>query len=887
MQTLSDIRQLFLNYYQKHHHEVVESGSLIPRHDPSLMFTAAGMVPFKNVFTGAEKRPYSRATSSQKCLRAGGKHNDLENVGYTARHHTFFEMLGNFSFGNYFKEEAIVYAWTFLTKELQIPPQRLWITVYKDDDDSALLWKKLTGFSDDRIIRKGSKDNFWSMGDTGPCGPCTEIFYDHGDTVPGGPPGSDDEDGDRFVEVWNLVFMQFDQQKHKDGTWSRQPLPSPSVDGGMGIERLSAVLQGVHDNYQIDLFQSLIQTTEDLFHTACHRQNKASFRVIADHMRAISFLLAEGLMPSNEGRGYVLRRIMRRAMRHCHILGVQEPLLCQLVSPLVSLMGDHFAELGKAQGFIEEQVRIEEVRFQRTLTRGLEILEEETAGMKAGDKLSGSVAFRLYDTFGFPLDLTQDALKSKNIAVDDQGFATAMEQQKTAARASWSGSGEDKIPEVFYTAHDVCPPTEFLGYDTDISVSEILFLVAGQERVHTLDPGQKGYAILDKTPFYAESGGQVGDTGVFQKNSEMTAQVLRTLKGPHKLFLHEVVAGKDGLKVGQRITGIVHSFERTKLRANHSATHLLHAALRQHFGQNVVQKGSLVSPQRLRFDFSFSRPLSLKEIHTIERTIQAEIRRNTEVTTEVLSPQEAEEKGAIGLFGEKYEDKVRVVSMGADKTDTPLVFSKELCGGTHVKRTGDIGSFTVISESGVAAGIRRLEALTGDEAQAHIHQQQKTLMNIAKALRSPPEDLENRIQKLIDDRKGLEKQVSTLKMAKSTGSDPGHSLKKVGQINFLFQTLQDVPPKDLKGRVDQLKSQMKSGVILLISQKGPRLTVVIGVTKDLTHKVSAVDVIKRATGILGGKGGGGRPDLAQGGGSDPSQISKVESDITSYLENEV
>lgn len=887
MRSLSDIRSTFTQFFKDQGHEHVASSPLVPRNDPTLLFATAGMVQFKDVFTGAEKKPYTRATSVQKCMRAGGKHNDLENVGYTARHHTFFEMLGNFSFGDYFKEEAISYAWDLVTNHFQLPKDRLLVTVYSEDEEAAKLWKKIAGFSENRIIRIASADNFWSAGDTGPCGPCTEMFYDHGDDVHGGPPGSPDEEGDRFVEIWNLVFMQFDQLP--DGR--RVNLPKPSVDTGMGLERMAAALQGVHNNYDIDLFQTLIQASIDLtgVSEAAHRQ---SHNVIADHLRACSFLLAEGVLPSNEGRGYVLRRIMRRAMRHAHILGAKDPLMWRLVPTLINVMGTTYPELIRGESLIVENLRLEEEKFRQTLERGLRLLNEATARLKPKEPLPGEVAFKLYDTFGFPLDLTQDVLKSAHRTVDLEGFESAMAAQKAAARAAWVGSGEAKNEQIWYDLHEEFGATEFLGYDALEAEGIVQVILRDGQRMAEAIHGQEIVLLTNQTPFYAESGGQMGDQGRLVTSSGAEMIITDTIKQARSLHIHIGKVINGVIVPGDVVKLIVDATRRTLLRANHSATHLLHAALRQILGSHVTQKGSLVAPDRLRFDFTHTRPLSREEIVDVERLVNHHIIMNHEVHTHLMNTEQAISHGAMALFGERYGDEVRVLSMGITP-DAEKPFSVELCGGTHVSRTGDIGFFKIIGETGIAAGVRRLEALTGLAALEYVSGLELTLAEVSTLTKSTPTELPGRIDTLISERKSLERQVTDMRRQlafQGTNSegrvkDQGEDLRQVGHYSLNVRHLTDIPAKDLKPLIDDLKTQIKSGIIVVTSILEGKVSLVVGVTSDLTDKISAVDLVRIGAEALGGSGGGGRPDLAQAGGTN-TDVSAAVKAIENFLKNQ-
>jgi len=874
----NDIRAAFLDFFAKNDHEIVASSPLVPRHDPTLMFTNAGMVPFKNVFTGQETRRNPRAASSQKCVRAGGKHNDLDNVGYTARHHTFFEMLGNFSFGDYFKERAILLAWELLTKDFALDPQRLVITVYADDDEAARLWSKIAGVPESKIIRIAGSDNFWSMGDTGPCGPCSEIFYDHGPSLKGGPPGSADADGDRFVEIWNLVFMQYEQL----AGGSRVSLPRPSIDTGMGLERIAAVLQGTHDNYTIDLFRSLIAASVDLTGVPATGAHAPSHRIIADHLRASSFLIADGVLPSNEGRGYVLRRIMRRAMRHAHILGAKEPLLHRLVPALVDQMGRAYHELERGQSLIQETLKLEETRFHDTLERGLRLLDEEVKGLKRGATLPGEIAFKLYDTYGFPYDLTEDALKAKGIFIDAQGFAAAMERQRAEARKSWTGSGEAATDTLWFELKEELGATEFLGYQTEAASAEIMALVKDGARVKELKGGERGILILNQTPFYGESGGQVGDRGRLSGAKGASFKVEDTQKKLHGLFLHEGVVEKGALKLGDTVELSVDHGRRTATRAHHSATHLLHEALRQVLGSHVAQKGSLVEPGRLRFDFSHQKSMSHAEIRAVEDLVNAMILQNEPVETHLMSPEAAIAQGALALFGEKYGEEVRVVSMGVSDTSTKSghTYSIELCGGTHVRRTGDIGLLKIVSESAVASGVRRIEALTGEAARTYLAAQDERVREAAELLKVTPDEMITRLAAIIDERRKLERQLADAKrelaLGPSAGGDGASSVRDLGKVKLLARIVQGVAPKDLRGLVDDAKRQLGSGIVAIVgvSDEG-KAGLVVGVTDDLTGAYDAVELARIGAEALGGKGGGGRPDLAQAGGPDGARADQA------------
>ncbi len=886
MSSVNDIRSHFLGFFEKNGHTPVASSPLVPRNDPTLMFTNAGMVQFKDYFTGRSKAPFPRAATSQKCVRAGGKHNDLDNVGYTARHHTFFEMLGNFSFGDYFKERAIDLAWQLITKEFGLPAERLIATVYIDDDQAFDLWRKISGLPESRIIRIAGSDNFWAMGDTGPCGPCSEIFYDHGESIPGGPPGSPDEDGDRFVEVWNLVFMQYEQLPGGE----RIDLPSPSIDTGMGLERIAAVLQGVHDNYDIDLFRTLIEASVDLIGVPAEGRARASHRVIADHLRATSFLIADGVLPSNEGRGYVLRRIMRRAMRHAHLLGASEPVMYRLVPVLVAEMGRAYPELLRAESLIAETLRLEETRFRRTLARGLTLLDEATEGLDSGATLAGDVAFRLYDTYGFPLDLTQDALKARGIAVDLPGFETAMEKQKAEARASWAGSGEAQTEPIWFRLRESFGATEFLGYGTEQAEGEILALVQAGDAVPEAKAGEEIAIVLNQTPFYAESGGQVADTGTIENTTSGRVRVETVQKRADGLFVHygRVEAGK--VAVGDAVRLTVDKPRRSMVRANHSATHLLHAALRNVLGTHVAQKGSLVAPDRLRFDFSHQKPMAAEEIEAVEDLANAVVLEDAPVTTRLMDRDEAMHSGAMALFGEKYGDEVRVVSMGTMPDDpTGKTYSVELCGGTHVGRTGEIGLIALVGEGAVAAGVRRIEALTGQAARKHLAEQEKRLKAVAMALKSRPEDAAERAQVLVDERRKLERELADArkKLAMgggAAGGADGTQIVDVGGIRFFRLAVSDVGMNDLKALADEGKAKVGSGVVAIANTTSEgKGSLVVGVTGDLTNRFNAIDLVRAGAAALGGKGGGGRPDLAQAGGPDGSQADKALDAISEVL----
>ncbi|MBV9824459.1 MAG: alanine--tRNA ligase [Alphaproteobacteria bacterium] len=881
MQTTNDIRSAFLDYFAHNGHEIVPSSALVPRNDPTLLFTNAGMVQFKNVFTGIEKRPYQRATTSQKCVRAGGKHNDLENVGYTARHHTFFEMLGNFSFGDYFKDRAIELAWNLITREFGLPRDKLLVTVYSEDDEAADLWAKIAGLSDDRIIRIPTSDNFWAMGDTGPCGPCSEIFYDHGEDIPGGPPGSPDEDGDRFIEIWNLVFMQYEQLPGE-----RQPLPRPSIDTGMGLERIAAVLQGKHDNYDIDLFRTLILASAEASGVAADGQNAVSHRVIADHLRASSFLIADGVLPSKDGRGYVLRRIMRRAMRHAQILGCKEPLMWRLVPALVQQMGAAFPELLRAQPLITETLRLEEANFKQTLERGLRLLDEETAQLADGAPLPGEVAFRLYDTYGFPLDLTEDVLRGRGRKVATAGFDAAMARQKEEARRNWVGSGEAATEATWFAVRDEVGPTEFLGYETETAEAVILAILRGEDRLGEAETGAEIGIVVNQTPFYAESGGQVGDTGTIFSSTGGELAVSDTLKKAGDLHLHLGTVRHGTLRVGDAVELRVDNTRRRKLRANHSVTHLLHQALRHRLGEHVTQKGSQVAPERMRFDFSHPRPLSTEDVAAIETEVNSRIRDNGEVRTRLLTPDAAVSEGALALFGEKYGDEVRVVAMGGAEMTGERPFSVELCGGTHVRRTGDIGLFKIAGESSVASGVRRIEALTGAAAEAYLAGEEELLRQSAVALRTSTAELPTRVARLIEENRRLERELAEARRALAGGGNRAATApagKRVGDVTFDGRVVDDVPGRELKSLADDLKRRIGSGVVAVVSRAEGKAAVVVGVTADLTARFDAVELVRAAADALGGKGGGGRADMAQAGGPDGARAEAALAAIEASL----
>ena len=873
MSGVNEIRSAYLDYFKKNGHEIVASSPLVPRNDPTLMFTNAGMVQFKNVFTGVESRPYRTAATAQKCVRAGGKHNDLDNVGYTARHHTFFEMLGNFSFGDYFKERAIELAWNLITQEFGIDKNRLLVTVYHTDDEAFGLWQKIAGLSDRRIIRIPTSDNFWAMGDTGPCGPCSEIFYDHGEHIWGGPPGSADEDGDRFIEIWNLVFMQFEQITKED----RQPLPRPSIDTGMGIERVAALLQGKHDNYDIDLFRALISASVDATGVPAEGDRRASHRVIADHLRSSAFLIADGVLPSNEGRGYVLRRIMRRAMRHAQLLGARDPLMYRLLPALVAQMGRAYPELVRAEALISETLKLEETRFRKTLERGLTLLSDASADLSEGDSLNGETAFKLYDTYGFPLDLTQDALRLKGISVDTTAFNAAMEKQKAEARAHWSGSGDSATEVIWYELKEKHGATEFLGYDTEAAEGVVQAIVRDGKSTDSASAGDAVQIVTNQTPFYAESGGQMGDAGLIVTEGARIV-VSDTQKRGEGLFVHSGIVESGTVKAGDAAALTVDHSRRGRLRSNHSATHLLHEALREVLGSHVAQKGSLVSPERLRFDVSHPKPMTADELKVVEEMANEIIVQNAPVTTRLMSVDDARAEGAMALFGEKYGDEVRVVSMGkavrgakADKT-----YSLELCGGTHVSQTGDIGLIRILSDSAVGSGVRRLEALTGQAARDYLSEQDERVKSLASLLKVQPGDVASRVESLLDERRKLEKELNDVKkkLAMGGGSkgNADDGIRDIAGIRYMGKVLTGVEPKDLKSLADEGKQSLGSGIVTLVgvSEDG-KASAVVAVTDDLTSRFSAVDLVRIASAALGGKGGGGRADMAQAGGPDGSQ----------------
>ena len=875
----NDIRTAFLNYFKKNQHEVINSSPLVPQNDPTLLFTNAGMVQFKNIFTGLEKRDYVRATTAQKCVRAGGKHNDLENVGYTARHHTFFEMLGNFSFGDYFKDVAIELAWELITKEFQIPRSKLLVTVFHEDDDAYNLWKKIAGLSDSSIIRISSSDNYWSMGDTGPCGPCSEIFYDHGDKYQGGPPGSPEEDGDRFIEIWNLVFMQYNQISVDH----REALPRPSIDTGMGLERISAIMQGVHDNYDTDTLRVLVEASADIANVDLNGEHHNSNRVIADHIRSSAFLIADGVLPSNEGRGYVLRRIMRRAMRHAHIMGCRDAILHKLIPVLVNQMGSAYPELRRAETLIQETLELEENRFKQMLDRGLSLLREETDKLGDGEALAGDIAFRLYDTYGFPVDLTQDVLRGQGRGVDLTGFNRAMEKQKADARKAWVGSGENVEDTLWFKLREDIGSTEFLGYGLEQADGQVVAIILGGEAVNTAEADDEVLILTNQTPFYGESGGQQGDAGILS-NDRVEIKIVDTQKELGDLHVHVGRITQGCVSVGDTVLMTVDPERRSGLRSHHSATHLLHAALRRNLGEHITQKGSLVSPDRLRFDISHPKAITADEINKVSTEVNQQVRNNSAVTTRVMTPSEANDLGAMALFGEKYGDEVRVVAMG----EGAKPFSLELCGGTHVSRTGDIGFFKVVSEGAVASGVRRIEAVTGPSAFEWMENNEITLNAAARVLNVPINQLVDRVSSLIEERRELEVELTNLRRRLAMGGDgktDDHGIEKIGSISFLSKTLTDTPAKELKSFVDTFKQKIGSGVIVICGVFDGKASLVVGVTEDLTEKFNAVDLVRLGSPLIGGKGGGGRPDMAQAGGPDVEKVEDAIASIRQALES--
>lgn len=875
MSSTNDIRRAFLDYFANLGHDLVPSSPLVPYNDPTLMFINAGMVPFKNVFTGLEKREIPRATSSQKCVRAGGKHNDLDNVGYTARHHTFFEMLGNFSFGDYFKEEAITHAWTLLTKVWGIDPDRLTATVYHTDDEAFDLWRKIAGLPEERIIRIATDDNFWSMGEMGPCGPCSEIFFDHGAHIAGGPPGSPDEDGDRFVEIWNLVFMQY--ERHEDGSQSN--LPSPSIDTGMGLERIAAVLQGVHDNYDTDTFKALIHASEELTGTKAEGEQMASHRVIADHLRSTSFLIADGVLPSNEGRGYVLRRIMRRAMRHAHILGTKEPLMHRLVGGLTAEMGVAYPELVRAQPLIEETLRQEETRFRQTLDKGIKLLDEATADMNAGDILPGEIAFKLYDTYGFPFDLTEDALRAKDLGIDQDGFNAAMDNQKAMARAAWKGSGQKASDDIWFDIAERTGSTEFTGYTSNEGEGQLLAIVKDGAEVQSAKAGDEVTLITNQTPFYGESGGQNGDAGTLSNGDGFRASISDTSKPLGRLHAHHAKIEAGEIAVNDVVHLAIDGQRRDAIRANHSATHLLHAALRNQLGEHVSQKGSMVADDRLRFDFSHNKALDANDIAAIEAEVNAQIRGNAAVSTRLMTPDDAVAAGALALFGEKYGDEVRVLSMGGDANQS---YSVELCGGTHVNALGDIALFTIVSEGAVASGVRRIEAFTGEAARQYLAGREAQLKNVAAILKTGVDDVATRVESMMAERKKMEKELSEAKTKLAMAGDGAGQkaeAEQVNGINYLGQVIADIEPKALRGLADEQLKKLGSGIVAIVAANENANTIIVGVSADLLERYNAPDFVRSATEAMGGKGGGGRLEMAQGGGPAGADQAKAAIDI--------
>ena len=882
MNSLKDIRAAFLEFFRAREHEVVASSPLVPRNDPTLLFTNAGMVQFKNVFTGQEKRSPPRAATAQKCVRAGGKHNDLDRVGYTARHHTFFEMLGNFSFGDYFKERAIELAWDLVTKDFGLARDRILVTVYSEDDEAFGLWRKIAGLPESRIIRISTSDNFWSMGEVGPCGPCSEIFYDHGAHIPGGPPGSPDEDGDRFIEIWNLVFMQFEQL----AGGKRENLPRPSIDTGMGLERITAVLQGVHDNYDIDLFRHLIAASAEASGTAIAGPHAVSHRVIADHLRYSSFLMADGVLPSNEGRGYVLRRIMRRAMRHAHILGSKDPLMYRLVPTLVAEMGEAYPELKRAEALLTETLKLEETRFRETLARGLKLLDEVTATMTPGDTLSGEVAFKLYDTFGFPRDLTEDALRERGMKVDGTGFDSAMARQKAEARKAWAGSGEAATDTLWFALREELGPTEFLGYNTESAEGQILAIVKDGARAESASAGETVRIVTNQTPFYGESGGQVGDHGAMFSGHGAEGTVIDTEKKLGNLHVHVVEVTRGTLRVGDAVDLRVDTERRRATRANHSATHLLHAALKHVLGPHVGQKGSLVAPDRLRFDFAHPKAMTPDELKRVEDEVNEVIRQNADVSTRLMPTAKAIEAGAVAMFGEKYGDEVRVLAMGHDLAAGAQPYSVELCGGTHVRRLGDIQFLTILGESAVAAGVRRIEALTSEGARRYLESQADAARQAAAVLKTAPSELPARLVALVEERRRLERELSEAKkaLALSGGqASAGDSHKDIAGVKAVLRAVADVPAKDLKALADDAKAKLGSGVVAFVTVADGKASLVVGVTPDLTQRINAVDLVRAGVEVLGGKGGGGRPDMAQGGGPDGTRANDALAAIERHL----
>lgn len=884
--TVQDIRSEFLGFFKDKGHEVVRSSPLVPDNDPTLMFANSGMVQFKNVFTGNEARPYTRATTAQKCVRAGGKHNDLDNVGYTARHHTFFEMMGNFSFGDYFKEDAIAFAWEMVTKNLAMPKDKLLVTVHSSDEEAAAIWRKVAGLPDSKILRINTNDNFWMMGDTGPCGPCSEIFYDQGDTLAGGPPGSPDQDGDRFLEFWNLVFMQYEQEPDGNGGYNRKPLPKPSIDTGMGLERTCALVQGKFTNYDIDLLRSIIEHVADLTGVSPDGPQAAAHRVIADHLRASTFLMADGVMPSNEGRGYVLRRIMRRAMRYANMLGAKDPVIYKLVPTLVAKMGEAYPEIKRAESLVTETLKTEETRFKRTLDNGLKLLDEETGRLASGAKFPGESAFKLYDTYGFPLDLTQDALRAKAIEVDIDGFNAAMEKQREQARKSWAGSGDSKMDKVWFDVLDKAGPSEFLGYETTRAEGVVSLLVRDGAIIDSAKAGEKVMVVTNQTPFYGESGGQVGDSGMMISTDGAVIAVSDTQKMLGKVFVHIGTVEKGTLKSGDAVELVVDADRRNAIQANHSSTHLLHEALRRVLGNHVAQKGSRQDAERTRFDVNHPKSITQDELKQIEDLVNAEIRANTEINTRLMALDDAVESGAMALFGEKYDEEVRVVSMGTTEKGANKRYSVELCGGTHAKRTGDIGLFKIVAEGAVSSGVRRVEAMTGQGALAYFKQQEDRLLETAGLLKSGPAEVADRVKALLEERKRLENELSNLRRQMASGGGAGGAapeIKTIGSVKFTARVLEGFPAKDLKPMVDDLKKSIGSGVVTLIATDDGKASIVVGVTDDLTARYSAVDLVKAGAEAMGGKGGGGRPDMAQAGGPNGASANDAVTAIEKLL----
>ena len=880
MISVSDIRKTFLSYFDRNDHKIINSSSLVPYNDPSLMFVNSGMVQFKNIFTGNEVRDYNKAVTSQKCVRAGGKHNDLENVGHTARHHTFFEMLGNFSFGDYFKEKAIFYAWDLLTNEFRFPKDKLLVTYYHEDDEAKILWKKISGLDDNKIIPINTSDNFWSMGDRGPCGPCSEIFYDHGDSIFGGPPGSKDEDGDRFIEIWNLVFMQYEQISDNE----RIKLPKPSIDTGMGLERLAAVLQGKHDNYDIDLFQKLIVSSAEKSSTEINGKFNVSHRVIIDHLRSCSFLIADGVLPSNDGRGYVLRRIMRRGMRHAHIIGCKDPLIYKLVPSLIETMGDAFPELIYAKDLITNTLENEEIKFKETLDRGMKILDQETERLTENQSLDGKVAFKLYDTYGFPLDLTQDILKSKNIDVNTEEFDKEMEKQKLIARSSWKGSGDSSDDKFYLELENLHEPTTFIGYKNLNCFSNIICIIDSNKFVNEVSEGCKVTILLDTTPFYATSGGQICDIGSIE-NDKFESQVLNCTKTASGIYLHEIVINSGSLKIGDKVYASVDQLNRSLTACNHSSTHILHQALKDVLGNHISQKGSLVNSQKLRFDFSHTSSISDDDLFEIETIINNKIRDNTEVLIREMNINDSKKEGATALFGEKYGNLVRVVSMGDKLNEKKSFWSIELCGGTHVNKTGDIGFLKIINENSVSSGIRRIEAITGDAAVKLINDKYKIINSISQLLKTNENSIIEKITSLNNDKKKVEKELNNLKNKSLSSVDQSENIIKIRNIKFISKVLNNIPPNNLKGIVDNYLLKETNCVTALLSVDGKKISLVVGVTNDLSHKINAIDLVKIGSSIFGGKGGGGRPTMAQSGGSDIKATQKTIDGLIDYIKN--